>query len=80
MSHEVLGGSCPPQPCGHGAAGLGVGCSANLHPALPDNALALPDVHELLIIPGFYPLKGPLSFLDHVNKTAMESPGPRGPH
>lgn len=70
----------PPQPLGRGAAGLGVGCSAILHPAFPDNALALPDIDELLIIPGFYLLKDPLSFLDHVNKTAMESRGPGGLH
>lgn len=78
MSHEVLGDNCPPQPLGRGAAGLGVGCSASLHPAFPANALALPDTDEL--IPGFYLLKGPLSFLDHVNKTAMESCGPGGLH
>lgn len=41
---------------------------------------SLPDFDESLITSAFFFFKGPQSFLDHVNKTAMENSGPGGLH
>lgn len=49
---------------------------------LLDNILSAPAFDESLITSAFLfcLFKGPLSFLDHVNKTAIEKGGPGGLH
>lgn len=47
---------------------------------LLDNILSVPDFDESLITSVLFLFKGPLSFLDHVNKTAIEKGGPGGLH